>query len=396
MEREDIFKPSEGRANDNPKRELAGSRAEIDGENEYSGEYSVRQDVDSNDMAGEQVFERSQTGIIDEENTPSDTFETEIDGQPETAPDWEPPAEDETGMETAARDIAGEDSAANIAAAKPKSYQKLFFGIVFSAFIADQITKAIAVYFLGYLHGDYTVFTFFAEYFSTVREFPWRIGTEIYKPPVDVFGEILQWRLTTNTGAAFSMFRGNPEALAVVSAVLITVLYILYRKWGKRSLVLSIAFGMQIGGALGNFADRARLGEVVDFIATKVPGIENGVPAWVDFPIFNVADACAVVGTAIIGLVLIVRDVAYTKGHRKSHFELQRHKSYLAAMQSAIHPLMHSEYSARVEYLPVVAEPEEPDSAGSAGESNGEEVYIECPGGIVEPSTGLFEESADE
>ena len=47
---------------------------------------------------------------------------------------------------------------------------------------------------------------------------------------------------------------------------------------------LWLPVGLLLGGALGNLADRARVGAVIDFIDPV---------AW---PAFNVADACIVVG----------------------------------------------------------------------------------------------------
>ena len=65
---------------------------------------------------------------------------------------------------------------------------------------------------------------------------------------------LLSLQLVRNTGAAFSLFSGNPQLLGLVSLLL--------------------------GGALGNGLDRWRLGYVVDFLAL--------VP--VSFPVFNLAD----------------------------------------------------------------------------------------------------------
>jgi signal peptidase II len=49
---------------------------------------------------------------------------------------------------------------------------------------------------------------------------------------------------------------------------------------------------MLLGGALGNLADRARAGAVIDFIDPV---------AW---PAFNVADSCIVVGVVVLLLLV--------------------------------------------------------------------------------------------
>jgi signal peptidase II len=55
---------------------------------------------------------------------------------------------------------------------------------------------------------------------------------------------------------------------------------------------LWLPVGLLLGGALGNLADRARQGAVIDFIDPV---------AW---PAFNVADACIVIG--VFALLFVV------------------------------------------------------------------------------------------
>ena len=99
---------------------------------------------------------------------------------------------------------------------------------------------------------------------------------------VDVFPglEIVNAR---NTGVAFGALAGGGAlvaALIAVSLVLLLGYFALHRDqpW------LWLPVGLLLGGALGNLADRAREGAVIDFIDPV---------AW---PAFNLADACIVVG----------------------------------------------------------------------------------------------------
>ncbi len=56
---------------------------------------------------------------------------------------------------------------------------------------------------------------------------------------------------------------------------------------------------MLLGGAIGNFIDRIRLGYVVDFLSFKLGKNYN-------FPVFNVADIFIVLGTILVmGLILL-------------------------------------------------------------------------------------------
>ncbi len=70
--------------------------------------------------------------------------------------------------------------------------------------------------------------------------------------------------------------------------------YLFIKAKGRLELVLISAI---LGGALGNLADRVRLGAVVDFLYFHLPSGKWGWPA------FNVADAC--LSTGIILLVAL-------------------------------------------------------------------------------------------
>ena len=100
-----------------------------------------------------------------------------------------------------------------------------------------------------------------------------------------------------NTGSAFGLFTGHGEALTVVSLVAVALLVFFYRHAGRESVIVRVAIGMQLGGALGNIVDRFRLGHVTDFI---------DVGPW---PIFNIADSAIVIGMAMMVLYfLYMRD----------------------------------------------------------------------------------------
>ena len=96
-----------------------------------------------------------------------------------------------------------------------------------------------------------------------------------------------------NTGAAFSLFRGNPYALGTLSAVvsLAIVTFLIVRRKTLPTLQ-RYALASILGGAVGNMIDRFRLGYVVDFIHFKIPGF--------NFAVFNVADSCVVIGAALL------------------------------------------------------------------------------------------------
>lgn len=91
-----------------------------------------------------------------------------------------------------------------------------------------------------------------------------------------------------NTGTAFSLFQDQGGILTWVSLTAVVILAWIYRSIDNPPWVLRIAFGMQLGGAIGNLIDRFRLGHVTDFL---------DVGPW---PIFNIADSSIVIGIALM------------------------------------------------------------------------------------------------
>ncbi len=91
---------------------------------------------------------------------------------------------------------------------------------------------------------------------------------------------LLSLQLVQNTGAAFSLFTGNPKLLGLVSLLVSIGIAIWIQRQEQLTLTRSLGVGLLLGGALGNGLDRWRLGYVVDFLAI--------VP--VSFPVFNLAD----------------------------------------------------------------------------------------------------------
>ena len=96
-----------------------------------------------------------------------------------------------------------------------------------------------------------------------------------------------------NTGAAFSMLQNQTLFLTVMSVVGLgaILLYFLYRP--SDHPLLRYALALQLGGAIGNLIDRARYGEVTDFVK---------FPHW---PVFNVADSAISIGVTAVVLFLL-------------------------------------------------------------------------------------------
>ena len=103
----------------------------------------------------------------------------------------------------------------------------------------------------------------------------------------------LRLNLAFNSGAAFGLGRGfGPYVVAAAVAVLVAFLG-LVRTTLARNLLLTVALGLVLGGALGNLTDRLvrhNQGAVIDFIDLQ----------W--WPVFNVADSAVSVGAVLLVL----------------------------------------------------------------------------------------------
>jgi signal peptidase II len=113
------------------------------------------------------------------------------------------------------------------------------------------------------------------------------------REPVHVIGS-LQLALTFNPGAAFGLGGGITPVLVLGAVVLVVVMLGLGRAASRTAnLPAVIAMGLLLGGACGNLTDRLirhHHGAVIDFIDLQ----------W--WPVFNVADACIVVGALLLVL----------------------------------------------------------------------------------------------
>lgn len=97
-----------------------------------------------------------------------------------------------------------------------------------------------------------------------------------------------------NFGSAFSSFYGQKALLlTLVGAIILGMLYYERQSAASRHNILSASLGCLIGGALGNWVDRLRMGYVTDFLDFRING-QNV------FPIFNVADISVNIGIALL------------------------------------------------------------------------------------------------
>lgn len=125
----------------------------------------------------------------------------------------------------------------------------------------------------------------------------WVIDTMVEGESRQVLGDWLQWTFVRNPGAAFSLAEGATWIFTILATGVSG--FIIWKANQIRTWSWAIAFGLLLGGTLGNLYDRIFrdpapfVGHVVDFIQVKY------------FPaIFNVADIGVVSAMCLVVLLV--------------------------------------------------------------------------------------------
>lgn len=129
---------------------------------------------------------------------------------------------------------------------------------------------------------------------------PTTLTKKIFYPAhvVEVISNFFNLIYKENPAAAFSLTSSIPEwirrPLLIGASILATLFFIFwyFRMKGQDGLLLA-SFSFILAGAVGNLADRIRLGYVIDFL--DVHGGYFGYPHW-HWPTFNIADSLIVIG----------------------------------------------------------------------------------------------------
>lgn len=118
---------------------------------------------------------------------------------------------------------------------------------------------------------------------------------------------LIDWVLTFNTGAAWSMFSGSAAPLALGRLVIgLGILVYLFVRPQPR--LLSVTLSMIAAGAIGNAIDGLRQGKVTDMIHSPVLSSVTQALNAGSFPIFNIADCCVVLGTILLVIASFIGD----------------------------------------------------------------------------------------
>ena len=156
------------------------------------------------------------------------------------------------------------DTAGTGAPAAGRPRWAVFLGLAAAVVVVDQLTKA------------------------------WVLANVPPGGSIPVWGDLVRLVVSQNTGALFGLFRDQATLFAVVSVGVIGLIA-WYHGRSPRSLLLSLALGLLLGGAVGNLVDRVRLGYVVDFVDAGLGGLR--------FYTFNVADSA--ISCALLLMILL-------------------------------------------------------------------------------------------
>jgi signal peptidase II len=120
-------------------------------------------------------------------------------------------------------------------------------------------------------------------------------NVELNTERIPVIGDFFILTHIRNRGAAFGMLQEQRLFFLTITVVVVGgILWYLHRSYRTGTAMLLIALAVILGGAVGNFLDRALYGEVVDFLQFNFGSYT--------FPIFNLADTAICIG---VGLVIL-------------------------------------------------------------------------------------------
>ena len=115
----------------------------------------------------------------------------------------------------------------------------------------------------------------------------------LFGQKVNLIDNLISFTKIYNTGAAFSILQKNTLLLILFSLfVTIAITYYFTKRVKLLPPMLALAWGLILGGTVGNLIDRITFGYVIDFIRLD----------FINFPIFNLADISINLGAILIVL----------------------------------------------------------------------------------------------
>lgn len=123
------------------------------------------------------------------------------------------------------------------------------------------------------------------------------------KGSVTVIPHVLDFTYVENRGAAFGILQNHRWVFMVVSVIAIALILFYIGKFKPQDKLTVISLALIASGGVGNMIDRVFRGFVVDFIEAT----------FVQFYVFNIADACVTVGCVLLIVSMIVAEIRERK-----------------------------------------------------------------------------------
>ena len=102
-----------------------------------------------------------------------------------------------------------------------------------------------------------------------------------------------------NDGASWNILSGHRVILIILAIIMLGILMYYQTKF-KMNTRNIIAFGMLYPGITGNLIDRIIYGYVIDFLDFTIFNY--------DFPVFNFADICIVIGVLLLIIAILKKE----------------------------------------------------------------------------------------
>lgn len=117
------------------------------------------------------------------------------------------------------------------------------------------------------------------------------------QPALALWEGVFELQYCENPGVAFSLLENQRWLFIPATCIVMIVLVImLIRSDLRHSKIFSFSCALILAGGIGNLIDRIAYKHVVDFLYFKL----------IDFPIFNFADCCVVIGAILLFAYLLL------------------------------------------------------------------------------------------
>lgn len=186
----------------------------------------------------------------------------------------------------------------------PVPTKLVFVALIAVLAIVDQISK----WWIVEMHFRPRIFEADGK---TMEFFPWLLTLGQSRMPggrteiTPYFDLVMAW----NTGVSFSMLSSDHDWMPLVLIIMAVALSLVFIVWllTTNSRWTAFPLALIIAGALSNVWDRTRFGAVVDFLYFHIGKY--------DWPAFNIADSCIVVGVALLAYDSLFLEPKRKKGY---------------------------------------------------------------------------------